>query len=236
MNITGRVNDQIGLVFAAHDSGSGKIVDASCLGEIMSLPARQQPGRRIEQSVDPVIPQALEKALVGEGILERGTPLVVDVPASSMFSLSVDIRPDRFNWHKRPCAVYDYAIYHSDQTFKTVKVPDDLIAALEFRPVGGSFEDVLYDDALILIDFVWRALDAAQIATAGGHIVPMLITSEGAIFPTGDLGRIEGDAIVRKGGIRVNKDGKITYTLGDDVEQMYRTRRPSYRVGCCLTS
>jgi hypothetical protein len=224
VDATGRTNDQAGFVFAGHNTGGGKVVDASRLGEIMSLPARQRPGQRIEQFIDPAIPGALEKALTGKRSLEKGAPLTVDVPAGGMFSLSVKIQPDGYKVEKQTVRVYDYAIYHSDQTFKTVKVTDESIATLEFRPVGGRpLEDIIFEDSAILITFVWQALDAAQITAAGGHILTALITPEGAIFPAGELGQIQGGQIVKKGGIRANKEGAMVYTLGDDVAHLYRT-------------
>jgi hypothetical protein len=221
---TGRMNDQAGFVFAGHDAGVGKAVDSSRLGGVMSLPARRRPGQRIDQSVDDAIHVALERALAGKKSIEKGTPLMVEVPAGGMFSLAVKIKANGPEFEKRVVPVYSYAIFHSDQTFKTVKVPDGLIADLEFRPMAGrSGNDILYEDSAILMTFVLRALDAKQITTAGGHILTALITPESAIFPTGDLGQIQNGRTVPIGGIRGNAEGKLVYTLGDGVEHLYRT-------------
>lgn len=223
VSATGRDDQQAGLIFAGFDDGEGKRIDATRLGDVISLPARRAGGGVVlEQPIDRALVAAFEAAFAGTNRLDRGAMLDVKVPASGMFSVKIVVRRDGFEAQRTDIACYEYAMYHSDQTFRTVQLPDDVIATLEFRPLRSP-EDEFYGDAAHLIAFVRQALAEHRITTAGGHVFVVLQTQIGAIHTTGELMAVQEGRLARIGGIKASADARLVYTLGDGVERPYRT-------------
>lgn len=161
VNTTGRVGESIGLVFAGFNSGSGKQIESSRLGNVMSaVLVKSGDGSRMKQSVDPAISNALVKAIATKGTVGKGDLITIDVPSSGLLQVRLAIDRHDYRIEKASVPCYEYAIYHPDQPLRSVKVPDDLLSALEFR------------DAV-----------KHEFPTAGGHVMTWLITPEASAFP-----------------------------------------------------
>lgn len=225
VNLTGRVEESVGLILAGHNTASGKQVKSSRLGEVMSAVVRRiGEGARIEQAVDPAIIAALQEALSKTGTLEGEDLVNLEVPDSRMLSIPIVTKPHSYRIERKPVELYEYALYHPDQGVKTVQVPDELLSHLEFRAheKEDSLKRMLYEDASTLIKFALDQIREKAFPTAGGHILTMLVTPEGAIFPTGELAQVRDGQAINIGGIRANSQGELVYTLGDGVEHKYR--------------
>lgn len=225
VNVTGRVEESIGLIMAGHNAGSGKQAKSARLGQVMSAILRRiGEGARVEQTVDPAIIDALEQGLSKSGKLEADDLVNLEVPSSRMLSMTIVTEPHSYRIERKPVELYEYALYHPDQGVKTVQVPDELLSHLEFRAQKdeGSLTNTLYEDARTLIKFALDQIREKAFTTAGGHILTVLVTLEGAIFPTGELAQVRDGRAVNIGGIRANPQGELVYALGDGVEYKYR--------------
>ena len=104
----------------------------------------------------------------------------------------------------------------------TKLIAEELLSLLEFRERGKkTIEDQLYEEAENLINFVQRTTRQYEFWTVGGHILILLQTPNGNLFPTGDFAKIKEGKIVKAGSFFVD-NGKLMYKLGDGTVGEYR--------------
>jgi|GEM_PF-2833556 len=210
-------------IIAGYNNSSGKMVESSLLGNAMSgdLVARGN-GSFSNQSVDHEIIQALTNGLAKKGTLNKGDFIEVNVPNSGMLAIEIDTGKHTFTLSEVDC--YKYAIYHPNYWEKSVPVPDKLLSFLDFRNIGGkSTEDVLYEDAEVLYNFVSRTAREQNFDSVGGHVfVTLQSDNSGVLFPTGDLATIKDNQLVYAGTIEVI-DSKISYVLPNGKKGEYQT-------------
>ncbi len=210
-------------IFTGFNDYSGKKVESSLLGKAMSgdLVARGE-GSSSNQSVDHTIIQALTNALFKKGELNKGDIIDVNVPNSEMFSVEIDTNKGVYNFNEIDC--YKYAIFHPNYWQKSISVPDEIISFLEFRNVTGkTTEDVLYEDAEVLYNFVSRIAREEHFSSVGGHIFVALQSEDnGVMFPTGDLATIKDSKLVYGGKIEVNGND-ICFELSNGQKGIYKT-------------
>lgn len=218
VNITGHHSGKVAFIIAGFDFDKNKKVEASLLGNAMSAMVKASgEGKAVQQTID----TRLIKALHNIGGKGKGDYVEVKgIFQSQMFTITLDVRTAE--WELKDIQCYEYAIFHPDQSIKTVSVPEELLSILEFRErLNKSVEDRLYEEAESLINFARRATTKYEFWTVGGHIFILLQTPDGNLFPTGDFGKIKEGRVVKEGSFFV-EDGKMMYQLGADEAREYR--------------
>lgn len=219
VNTTGYDSGQVALIFGGFNLTKRKRIEASLLGKAMSaMVVAYGRGNTVNQSIDKRLKRSLGQ-LGGKG---KGDYIVVDgVQDAELFSVTFDIKTANVSdIQKAEC--YEYLIYHPEQDMKTIELPPEITSILEFRERSGKTgEQILYEDAEILMNFVRRVIRENNFRTVGGHIFPLLQTPHQAIFPTGDLARFENGRLVKAGSFYAEK-GEIMYKLENGESGKYR--------------
>ena len=218
VNSTGFHSGKVAIIFAGFNLEKGKEIEVSLLGNAMSAMVRAVgEGTTVNQSID----NRLRNALGGIGGKKKGDHIKVnDVFTSEMFSVVFNVRTAEIETKSVDC--YEYAVFHPKQNIKTVPVPEELLSNLEFRErLSKSGEDQLYEEAQVLINFVRRTSKKYELWTVGGHVMVLLQTPNGNLFPTGDFGKIKDGKVVKFGSFFV-RGSNLMYELEDGTIGEYR--------------
>jgi hypothetical protein len=219
VNTTGYDSGQVALIVGGFNLKKEKRIEASLLGKAMSaMVIAYGRGNTVNQSIDKRLKSSLGQ-LGGKG---KGDYIIVDgIQDAELFSVTFDIKSANVSdIQKAEC--YEYLIYHPEQDIKTIELPSEITSILEFRERSGKTnEEILYEDAEILTNFVRRVIRENNFRTVGGHIFPLLQTPHQAIFPTGDLARFKNGRLVKAGSFYV-KERKIMYKLEGGESGEYR--------------
>jgi hypothetical protein len=219
VNTTGYHSGQVALIFGGFNFGNKKKIEASLLGNAMSAMVVKAGERRtVNQSIDKRLKNSLGQ-LGGKG---RGDYIVVDgVQEAELFSVTFDIGTANIS-SVQEAECYEYLVYHPQQNIRTIQLPPEITSILEFRERSGqTTEQIHYENAEILINFVRRVVRENNFKTVGGHIFPLLQTPHQAIFPAGDLARFESGCLVKAGRFDV-EEGKVMYKLESGESGEYR--------------
>ncbi len=217
-NVTGNHSGNVALIIGGFNQTKGKKIEASRLGNAMSAMVISAQGRQVNQGIDKRLLNSFGQ-LSGKG---KGDYITVnDVRTAELLSVTFDVRTATTSDIKLT-ECYDYIIFHPNQTIRHVQIPHEIISLLEFRGrTGKSIEDILYEDAELLINLVRRILRENSFPSVGGHIYPLLQLPEVACFPTGDIVTINNGQIVRLGSFHVEDDAQM-YELEDGARGRYR--------------
>jgi hypothetical protein len=206
-------------IFTGFSNKQGKTVNSTTLGDVMSAYVKEHGAA--QQSIHKEITKALVSEISKRGILRKNDPITIDTTDSVMFSAEIDTKAGTIKTELiKP---YEYSIFHPGYKNKPLPIPKDVISHLEFRNISGmSAEDVLYQDAEILTNFVNKTVRENGFDSVGGHIMITLQTlNTGLRFPTGDLGKVQNGVITYAGSIYV-ENGNICYKLPDGKQGVYK--------------
>lgn len=218
VNTTGNHSGNVALVIGGFNHEKGKRIEASRLGKAMSTMVIPAQGKQVNQSFDKRLIESFVQ-LSGKG---KGDYITVhNVRTADLLSVTFDVRTATIS-DVKSTECYDYIIFHPNQTIKQVQIPDEIVSLLEFRDrAGKSIENILYEEAEILINCVRRILRENNFSSVGGHIYPLLQLPELASFPTGDIATINDGQIVRLGSFYV-EEGVQMYELENGTRGRYR--------------
>lgn len=218
VNTTGHHSGRVFLILAGFNLEKDKKVEASLLGNAMSamIIARGE-GITVNQSIDNRLIKSFN-SIAGKG---KGDYIEVkDVYKSEMFTISIDIRTAV--WELKNVDCFEYAIFHPDQSLKTVSLPPDLLSLLEFRERPQVIgEDQLYEEAEILMSFVKKVTAKYEFWTVGGNIFVLIQIPDGKIFPTGEFSQVRDGKLVKAGSFYIENE-KFMYKQTDGTIGEYR--------------
>lgn len=218
VNVTGYHNGQVALIIGGFNLEKVKKVEASSLGNALSGMVKPANGRQVNQSIDKRLLNSFGQ-LSGKG---KGDYITVNgVQDAELFSLTFNVETATVS-DLKSAECYQYLIFHPQENIKTIQLPDEITSLLEFRNRSNkTTDDILYEDAELLMNFVRRVVRENNFPSVGGHIFPILQTPVGAIYPTGDIATFKNRAIVMSGSFYV-ENGTLMYVLEDGTKGKYR--------------
>lgn len=222
VELTNQLDKQVALIVAGFNDYKGKEIIASKLGDAMSGQlVKAGNGSSQQQGINNLIVEALLRAITKQGELSGDSIIKVQTINSKMYTVVVDIRTNNIEIDEIPC--YQYAIFHPNQTKEKIELPEASISYLDFRVRKDSYSDeVIFEDTEHIISFLNKEIKRCGFTTVGGHILSLLQSPVGAVYPTGDIATIRDGRVVNLGSFFVDEKKGFSYRFANGKEGAYR--------------
>ena len=169
-------------IFAGFDKSAKKKVNSSNLGQFYSSPLLNKKGVQNQVMNKKIIQGLLGAILKNNNNLPANTDFEADLPYSKIISVDINL-PNEINIKEIDC--FKYVMRAPEKLTENNLSPEVIYELDQTKTTNKTEEEILYNQAVILIGLVNQLINDYKLKTVGGSILVNIITPYGALTPTG---------------------------------------------------
>jgi hypothetical protein len=198
---TGSYKQRAYLIFGGFDDSKQLRISSSDFGIRMAEASKNHrtEGREFNQMTDTRIFEAMSKisneniSKGGDGSVDPGTILEIDAPRPRCVGVRVSFNGQLTEIKWESAELYQSISYHPGWDLDRVKLPEDIMASLEYPVNNGQLAnelDIIFNEYTNIINATRTILDQRGYSQVGGNIIPLRIGDDKTLgIATGSMAK-----------------------------------------------